>query len=181
MEHQHGLFVFATAGGLILTMNTSVIRVFVLCIILCGKFLNVYFIVLFLGSFPIAANIIHSYCSEEWTIFIFFHLKCCDLFNHKGNFDDLVFYEGCHLTVLIALDVYYHLFSERWGDLVFLGLHSYWFTGIADIWEEGLQTIGFILLLAQGTFHRILNRLNRSWYQWLELSEALLQNSMKST
>jgi len=117
-----GFLFFATAGDLILTMNMSVIRVFVLCIILCGKFLNVYFIVLFLGSFPIAANIIHSYCSEERTIFIFFHPKCRDLFNHKGNFDDLVFYEGCHLTVLIALDVYYYLFPERWKDLVFLGI-----------------------------------------------------------
>ena len=92
MEHPLGLFVFATtAGDLILNVNTSVIRVFVLCIILRGKFLNVYFIVLFLGSLPIAANIILSYCSEEQTIFIFLHPKCCDLFNHKGSFDDLVF------------------------------------------------------------------------------------------
>ena len=99
MGHQHGLVVFATAGDLILNMNTSVIRVFVWCIILCGKFLNVYFIVLFLGSLPIAANIILSYCSEEQTIFIFFHPKRCDLFNQRGNFNDLVFYEGHHLIV----------------------------------------------------------------------------------
>lgn len=68
---------FATAGDLISNGNTSLLRVLFFWTILCGKFLNVYFIISPPppGNVSIAANLTHYYCLEAQTIFIVFSEK----------------------------------------------------------------------------------------------------------
>lgn len=62
------------------------------------------------------------------------------------------------MVVLIAIEVYYHLFSEGRGDLVSLGLHDYSFTRTTDTLKEELENMPSTFLPVQGTFYKVLNR-----------------------
>lgn len=56
------------------------------------------------------------------------------IFKCRGEFDNLVFYASwseCHMSVVIDMEVYDYLFSERWRDMVLLGLCNYWLTRAA--------------------------------------------------
>lgn len=134
-------------------------------VLFSGKFLNVYFII---SPLAIYQQQQISFIIVVWKsrLFLYFSIKSSSgSFNRRGKFDELVSYDSCsecHMIVLIAVKVYYYLFSEGWGNLVFLGLRNYLFTRTTEMLKEELANMLFTLLPVQGSFYTVLNRCTRS-------------------